>query len=134
MKIPVTLFLVVLSLFSALRAADPILPSLQRSLAALADSGFKETAHQIPATVIDVGRLSYVPYSSFQIGDDRELNVYGDPDAPACVEIGLYRTMLVLRSRLSQRLIPKLLPQGNGRHPILVTPSLHPAVAVAGST
>lgn len=94
MKIPVAILFVVLSLFSTLRAADPLLPSLQKSLAALADSGFKETPRQIPATVIDVGRLSYVPYSSFQVGDDRELNIYGDPEAPACVEIGLYRKLL----------------------------------------
>jgi hypothetical protein len=82
------------ALLSALRAADPVLPSLQKSLAALSEAGFKDTPHQIPATVIDVGRLSYVPYSSFQIGEDRELNVYGNPEAPACVEIGLYRKML----------------------------------------
>ena len=43
---------------------------------------------QIPATVIDVGALRRVPYQSFYCGDGYELNIYGDPDDPACVEIG----------------------------------------------
>lgn len=42
---------------------------------------------QIPATVIDVGDLTAVPYVSFA-GKDVELNVYGDPAHPAGVEIG----------------------------------------------
>ena len=42
---------------------------------------------QIPATVIDKGPLRHVPYLSYRAGDV-ELNVYGDPDTPACVEIG----------------------------------------------
>jgi hypothetical protein len=75
-------------------AKDPQLPSLEKALAGLTASGFREEVNQIPATVIDTGILKYVPYLSYRAGDDRELNVYGDPSAPACVEIGLYRKLL----------------------------------------
>jgi hypothetical protein len=63
------------------------LPPLARcvELAASADWGGDLT--QIPATVIDTGVLKHVPYQSHRAGD-YELNVYGDPDSPACVEIG----------------------------------------------
>ena len=43
---------------------------------------------QIPATVIDEGVLRHVPYVSHRAGNV-ELNVYGDPDAPSGVEVGL---------------------------------------------
>ncbi len=46
------------------------------------------TVHQIPATVIDEGVLRHVPYISHQAGSI-ELNVYGDPDAPSGIEVGL---------------------------------------------
>jgi hypothetical protein len=42
---------------------------------------------QIPATVIEVGELASVPYLSFA-GTDVELNVYGDPEKPAGIEVG----------------------------------------------
>lgn len=44
---------------------------------------------QIPATVVDKGPLRHVPYLSYRMGDV-EFNVYGDPDAPVCLEIGLF--------------------------------------------
>jgi hypothetical protein len=44
---------------------------------------------QIPSTVIDKGVLRHVPYTSYRAGD-YELNVYGDPSAPCCFEIGVY--------------------------------------------
>jgi len=47
----------------------------------------------IPATVIDKGVLRSVPYMSFRSGD-YELNLYGDPEKPACLEIGVYRDLL----------------------------------------
>jgi hypothetical protein len=47
---------------------------------------------QIPATVVDKGVMRNVPYLSFQSGD-YELNVYGDPDNPAGVEIGIHRRL-----------------------------------------
>src|SRR5581483_2450241 len=34
-----------------------------------------------------------VPYQSWQAGN-YELNVYGDPDHPACLEIGVYKELL----------------------------------------
>lgn len=48
----------------------------------------------IPATVIDKGILRNVPYSSFRCGQDYEVNVYGDLDHPAGIEIGVYRKLL----------------------------------------
>src|SRR6185436_5956990 len=51
--------------------------------------GFK-TLVQVPATVIDLGILKNVPYLSHR-GGDFEMNIYGDPDRPACLELGLYR-------------------------------------------
>jgi hypothetical protein len=42
---------------------------------------------QIPATVIEVGELASVPYLSFA-GNEVELNVYGDPEKPAGIEVG----------------------------------------------
>ena len=71
----------------------PEFPDLDKTLD-IAKAGYTEAPRQIPATVIDNGVLAYVPYSSYQIGPDRELNIYGDPKNPACVEIGLYRTLL----------------------------------------
>jgi len=44
---------------------------------------------QVPATVIDLGIFKNVPYFSHRSGDF-ELNVYGDPEHPACLEIGLH--------------------------------------------
>lgn len=48
---------------------------------------------QIPATVIDKGILKYVPYVSYRVGADYELNIYGDLDAPAGIELGMYHEL-----------------------------------------
>ena len=48
---------------------------------------------QIPATGIDKGVLRNVPYKSYRAGD-YEVNVYGDLDKPACVEIGVYHDLI----------------------------------------
>ncbi|HLF93139.1 MAG TPA: hypothetical protein VJB14_06745 [Planctomycetota bacterium] len=48
---------------------------------------------QIPATVVDKGVLRNVPYMSHKSGL-YELNVYGDPDEPACLEIGVTGDLL----------------------------------------
>lgn len=48
---------------------------------------------QIPATVIDKGVLRNVPYMSHKSGDT-EFNLYGDPDQPASLEIGVTRDLL----------------------------------------
>lgn len=49
--------------------------------------------HQVPATVIDKGILKYVPYISHKSGL-YEFNIYGDPDRPAGLEIGIYPDLL----------------------------------------
>lgn len=48
---------------------------------------------QIPATVIDKGILKNVPYMSHKSGN-YEFNLYGDPDAPASLEIGVTKDLL----------------------------------------
>lgn len=45
---------------------------------------------QIPATTISAGYLKNVPYLSFHINKHAEMNIYGDPNNPACVEFGTY--------------------------------------------
>ncbi len=53
---------------------------------------------QIPATFIDTGVLKNIPYISFRCAYTYELNVYGDPDSPAGIEIGLYRQQIMTDS------------------------------------
>lgn len=45
---------------------------------------------QIPATTIDNGYLRNIPYLSFRINAKVELNVYGNPEDPVCIEFGIY--------------------------------------------
>lgn len=45
---------------------------------------------EIPATAIDNGAFKNVPYSSFRANGNLEMNIYGDPDDPAGVELGIY--------------------------------------------
>ena len=45
---------------------------------------------EIPATLIDAGEFKNVPYKSFRVNDNIEMNVYGDPEDPAGLEIGIY--------------------------------------------
>ncbi len=45
---------------------------------------------EIPATVIDVADFRNVPYKSFRVNEDIELNIYGDPENPAGLELGIY--------------------------------------------
>jgi hypothetical protein len=47
----------------------------------------------IPATPIDTGEFRDVPYLSFRANHLYEMNIYGDPMAPAAVEIGYYGNM-----------------------------------------
>jgi hypothetical protein len=69
------------------------LPALDRCVAAMIGSAWASEVRQIPATVIDKGILRNVPYASYRSGD-YEMNVYGDPEAPVCVEIGIYGDLL----------------------------------------
>lgn len=45
---------------------------------------------QIPPTSIDNGLLRNIPYLSFRINGQSELNVYGDPHDPVAVEFGAF--------------------------------------------
>jgi hypothetical protein len=45
---------------------------------------------QIPATTIDNGYLRNIPYLSFRINKHTEMNVYGNPEDPVCLEFGVY--------------------------------------------
>lgn len=53
-------------------------------------SDWVENFAQVPATVIDAGDFQNVPYLSFRANRHYELNVYGDPERPAALEIGVY--------------------------------------------
>lgn len=72
--------------------SDGRLPRWSRMVERLAKAHWATGLTQIPATVIDKGVMRSVPYTSYRCGGggDYEVNVYGDPDAPAGVEIGVY--------------------------------------------
>lgn len=65
------------------------LPAASSALEGLRSRDFGKDLQEIPATVVDKGPLRHVPYLSYRDGAV-EFNVYGDPDAPACIEIGLF--------------------------------------------
>ena len=73
-------------------AARP-LPTRAKARAAATSTVWGKTLAQIPSTVIDKGVLRNIPYLSYKAGD-YELNVYGDPAAPAGVEIGVTKDLL----------------------------------------
>ncbi len=70
------------------------LPDFQKIIQSLCQQTWATSVTPIPATVIDAGILKNVPYSSFRCERDYEINVYGDLDNPAGVEIGVYRKLL----------------------------------------
>lgn len=45
---------------------------------------------EIPATTVTVGTFRNIPYLSFRVNRDIELNIYGDPNHPAGIELGIY--------------------------------------------
>ena len=45
---------------------------------------------EIPATIIDEGEFKNVPYKSFRVNGYIEMNVYGNPENPAGLEMGIY--------------------------------------------
>ncbi len=73
--------------------AQPRLARWDKAVETAARRPWGVDLHQVPATVIDKGILKNVPYISHRAGD-YELNLYGDPDAPACLEIGVQRALL----------------------------------------
>ena len=82
------------------KAADPSpaaaparLPRWDRCIEVVAARPWAGELRQIPATVIDKGILKNVPYMSHKSGNT-EFNLYGDPDDPAGIEIGVSRELL----------------------------------------
>ena len=71
------------------RAQHPRLPTASAALEHLRSLSLGKGLEQIPATVVDRGPLRHVPYLSYRFGHV-EFNAYGDPDAPASLEIGLF--------------------------------------------
>lgn len=45
---------------------------------------------EVPATIIDNGDFKNIPYLSFRVNKDIELNIYGDPQDPSALELGVY--------------------------------------------
>jgi hypothetical protein len=107
-------FALLASLFNAHADEDSTLgfPNSSKIRFILQEQPWIHGLKQIPSTVIDKGVLKYVPYTSFQSGD-YELNIYGDPDHPAGVEIGMYRTLLDNETAKQQCIdfLSKLLPE-----------------------
>src|ERR1035438_3041873 len=65
------------------------IPNWATIISKLATNGWAHELTQIPATVIDNGILQDVPYISFRCNTGGyEINIYGDLDNPAGVEIG----------------------------------------------
>jgi hypothetical protein len=85
-----TLLLAALVLLQA--DAKP-LPNRTRCRQTLSVKPWAKGLKQIPSTVIDKGVLRNVPYTSYRAGE-YELNIYGDPEAPACFEIGIHGALL----------------------------------------
>jgi hypothetical protein len=112
---PFSLAMVVLTFAGAenCRAADPVLPAMPDILQSLPALFYAESPRQIPATVIASDPIANVPYSSFQLGPDRELNIYGDPAHPVCIEIALYGSLAdsAVEMRRSLELLHRLVPQ-----------------------
>jgi hypothetical protein len=66
------------------------LPSWRVMVNDLRNNDAIKVLEQIPATVIDNGIFKNVPYLSFRINEYIEMNIYGDPDDPAAIELGVY--------------------------------------------
>jgi hypothetical protein len=89
MRSTILLAFAALSLQGAVRP----LPGRTRCRQTAAAQPWGKSLRQIPSTVIDVGVLRHVPYTSYRSGE-YELNVYGDPAQPACFEAGIHGALL----------------------------------------
>jgi len=87
--------LLLLAMLLAVGQAPPEkpLPGRTRCRQTLSVKPWAKNLKQIPSTVIDKGVLRAVPYTSYRAGEV-ELNLYGDPEAPACFEIGIHGSLL----------------------------------------
>ncbi len=70
------------------------LPNFKNVILYLSRQSWATNLAPIAATVIDKGVLRNIPYSSFRCGEDYEVNIYGDLDNPAGIEIGIYHKLL----------------------------------------
>jgi len=78
---------------AAAAAAAARLPRWDRCIEVGRTREWEGKWQQVPALVVEEGPLKNVPYMSFRSGN-YEFNLYGDPDAPAGVEIGVYKELL----------------------------------------
>ena len=66
-----------------------VIPDWAQIVSLLANSGFAPAIQQVPATVISYGTFKNIPYISFRCDyGDYEINVFGDLNQPAAVQIG----------------------------------------------
>jgi hypothetical protein len=76
-------------------AEQKIIPEWDVVLMRLATNQWADELKQIPATVIENGIFQNVPYISFRCAfGGYEMNIYGDPDNPAAIEIGILKHLL----------------------------------------
>lgn len=89
------------------------LPKMKQFVLAAKAESWGADLHQIPAVVIEAGDLAAVPYISFGTADI-ELNVYGDPAAPAGIEVGTKSTAPETRAAI-RAFVAKQLSEADGK-------------------
>jgi hypothetical protein len=82
-----------LTLVASLQDIQRTVVTRSRVLQSATKQSWSKGFKQIPSTVIDKGVLRDIPYTSYRAGEV-EVNVYGDPQAPVCVEIGIHGSLL----------------------------------------
>jgi hypothetical protein len=66
-----------------------VIPDWAQIISLLANTGWAPEIKQVPATVINHGSFKYVPYVSFRCAyGGYEINVFGDLNNPAAIQIG----------------------------------------------
>jgi|GEM_PF-1308458 hypothetical protein len=66
-----------------------VIPDWAQIISLLAKNGWATEIKQVPATVINYGKYDNVPYVSFRCASSGyEINIFGDLNNPAAVEIG----------------------------------------------
>jgi len=66
-----------------------VIPDWAQIVSLLADNGWADSLHQVPATVINYGKFNSVPYVSFRCAaGGYEINIFGDLNNPAAIQIG----------------------------------------------
>jgi hypothetical protein len=66
-----------------------VIPDWAQIVSLLANNGWATEIKQVPATVINYGKYNNVPYVSFRCtSSGYEINIFGDLNNPAAVEIG----------------------------------------------